>query len=92
MNGIIPQGMAVKADILGEDTLIEVYGEDVEETVERVKTWRSHDTFLRWVKPLMGSITSRRYNLREKMASLNLLPHLPQVVEMKKGSIAYGFI
>ncbi|XP_008064207.1 Na(+)/H(+) exchange regulatory cofactor NHE-RF3 [Carlito syrichta] len=96
MTDITPQGVAMKAGVLNDDHLIEVNGENVEdsrheEVVEKVKKSGSRVMFLLVDKETDKCHNEQKIQVKRETASLKLLPHHPRVVEMKKGSNGYGF-
>uniref|UniRef100_A0A8C0SKG4 PDZ domain-containing protein n=1 Tax=Canis lupus familiaris TaxID=9615 RepID=A0A8C0SKG4_CANLF len=96
MTDITPQGVTMKAGVLAGDHLIEVNEENVEdasheEVVAKVKNSGNHVMFLLVVKETDKLHTEQKIELKRETASLKLLPHQPQVVEMKKGGNGYGF-
>uniref|UniRef100_A0A670Y719 PDZ domain containing 1 n=1 Tax=Pseudonaja textilis TaxID=8673 RepID=A0A670Y719_PSETE len=93
---LTPLGAAIKAGVQPNDRLIEINGENVEnstheEVVEKVKKSGNQVMFL-----LSDEETDQYYYrqnmqmIREK-ANLKLLPHKPRNLELKKGNNGYGF-
>uniref|UniRef100_A0A8C5WSV0 PDZ domain containing 1 n=1 Tax=Laticauda laticaudata TaxID=8630 RepID=A0A8C5WSV0_LATLA len=93
---LTPLGAAIKAGVQPNDRLIEINGENVEnstheEVVEKVKKSGNQVVFL-----LSDEETDQHYYrqnmqlIREK-ANLKLLPHKPRNLELKKGNYGYGF-
>uniref|UniRef100_A0A8D2L6Z3 PDZ domain containing 1 n=1 Tax=Varanus komodoensis TaxID=61221 RepID=A0A8D2L6Z3_VARKO len=93
---LVPQGPAVKAGVQPNDRLIEVNGENVEndtheEVVEKVKRSGNQVVFLLSNKESDHYYNRLNMELTRGLASLELLPHKPRSLEIKKGNNGYGF-
>uniref|UniRef100_A0A8C7E5C1 PDZ domain containing 1 n=1 Tax=Naja naja TaxID=35670 RepID=A0A8C7E5C1_NAJNA len=93
---LTPLGAAIKAGVQPNDRLIEINGENVEnstheEVVEKVKRSGNQVVFL------LSDEETDQYYYRQNMqlirgkANLKLLPHKPRNLELKKGNNGYGF-
>ncbi|XP_041493878.1 Na(+)/H(+) exchange regulatory cofactor NHE-RF3 [Microtus oregoni] len=96
LTDITPQGVAMKAGVLANDHLIEVNGENVEnasheEVVAKVKKAGNRVVILLVDKETAKCHSEQKTQFKRETASLNLLPHQPRVVVIKKGSNGYGF-
>ncbi|KAL7983524.1 hypothetical protein Chor_000400 [Crotalus horridus] len=93
---LTPQGPAMKAGVQPNDRLIEINGENVEnstheEVVEKVKKSGNQVVFLLLDKETDQYYYRRNMELTRGKASLKLLPHKPRNIELKKGNTGYGF-
>ncbi|XP_021511814.1 Na(+)/H(+) exchange regulatory cofactor NHE-RF3 [Meriones unguiculatus] len=96
LTDLTPQGVAKRAGVLEEDRLMEVNGENVEEAsheevVDKVKKAGKRIVFLLVDKDTARRQCEEKTQFRRETASLELLPHQPRVVVIKKGSDGYGF-
>ncbi|XP_055459812.1 Na(+)/H(+) exchange regulatory cofactor NHE-RF3 [Psammomys obesus] len=96
LTDLTPQGVAKRAGVQEDDRLMEVNGENVEEAsheevVDKVKKAGKRIVFLLVDKDTARRQCEEKTQFKRETASLELLPHQPRVVVIKKGSDGYGF-
>ncbi|XP_062288086.1 Na(+)/H(+) exchange regulatory cofactor NHE-RF3 [Scomber scombrus] len=97
MTEVLSGNVADRAGVKANDRLLEVNGEDVEDSthkqvVEKIKQSGSSLMFL-----LIDEEADRYYQIKRikvgaSSATVKYLPHKPRIVDMTKGSDGYGFL
>ncbi|KAI1899877.1 hypothetical protein AGOR_G00066290 [Albula goreensis] len=96
MTDVTPAGVADKAGVKAKDRIVEVNGENVDNTtheqiVEKVKASGGSVMFLLADEETDNHYRNKKVRLGAGMATVKYLPHKPRIADMTKGSDGYGF-
>ncbi|XP_018101352.2 Na(+)/H(+) exchange regulatory cofactor NHE-RF3 isoform X1 [Xenopus laevis] len=96
LSALVPNGAAVKAGVKDEDHIIEVNGENVENSTHEklAKTLKESGgriMFLLSDKETDEYFKSQKMKITADKANVDLLPSKPRTVELKKDTNGYGF-
>ncbi|XP_059199509.1 Na(+)/H(+) exchange regulatory cofactor NHE-RF3 [Centropristis striata] len=97
MAEVVNGGAADRAGVNVKDRLLEINGENVEnsthdQVVEKIKLAGSSLMFLLVDEETNGYYENKRTKIGSWLATTKYLPHKPRIVSMTKGSDGYGFL
>lgn len=97
MTEVLSGNVADRAGVKANDRLLEVNGEDVEDStheqvVEKIKLSGNDIMFLLIDEEGDRYYQNKRIKVTASSATVKYLPHKPRIIDMTKGSDGYGFL